>query len=541
VAAEGKSMVLRLAVLGIVAGALVPLSASAQESQKIVAVLEFRNEAGLSGYEIGTVTDLLRIAAREKLLEREFVVMTRENMVKLLPPGTDLSKCAQAECEVDIGRQIGADFVVAGEVGRFGSALQVKMKLYDTRSGDLLSGQIAEAKDTDGLKDAIKSKASVLFAKLMARAEAAGAEWVPEGGEKKVIVPFQSEPEGAVVLVDGKVICQKTPCSKGVAEGLHQVSMQLEGYSPRAGRIDVQKGAAVHFKLVRDAGWLTVQANAQDALVKVNGVEKGKAPISRLELPAGRYEISATATCHYDDVQKVVLEPGAEKTVALTLKPKIGAIDVVAEDEKGNEVEANVYVDDAKVGATPGMFKVSTCAQGLVVERGGQKFLQGLRVPEKTVVSVVAKLSRPVGVREKVSEQPPTRAAEADISEAKPKGSEEQSERVAPVSPAFSGAATDDKPKEEGDAPGKVAGHGFFWGGMALVGLGAIVRGVVAYEGRANDPEYVLFAAGGFSMLIGAGIWIAVFAGSPTPGKPSAFVVPTADGRGVTLGTGMEW
>ncbi|MBI5525733.1 MAG: PEGA domain-containing protein [Deltaproteobacteria bacterium] len=445
-------MLWRLVVLGIASAALVPLHALAQESQKIVAVLEFRNEAGLTAYESGTVTDLLRIAAREKLPEREYIVMTRENMVKLLPPGTDLSKCVQAECEVDIGRQIGADFVVAGEVGRFGSALQVKMKLYDTKSGDLLSGQIAEARDTDGLKDPIKSKASVLFAKLTARAEAAGAEWVPEGAEKKVIVPFESEPGGAVVLVDGKVVCQKTPCSKGVTEGLHQVSMQIEGYSPRTGRVDIQKGAAVLFKLVRDAGWLTVQANTQDVVVKVNGAEKGKAPVARLELPAGRYEVSGTAPCHYDETQKVVLEPGAEKTVTLAPKPKVGAIDVAAEDEKGNEIEADVFVDGKRVGTAPGLFKVSVCAKSLVVEHRGQRFIQDLRVPEKTVVNVSARLSQRAEAQPKAPEYFPAWAVAPNIPqrvEAQSKVPERQLEPVAPVPPPVSQAADDGQPKSE--------------------------------------------------------------------------------------------
>lgn len=142
------------------------LPCPAQESKKIVGVLEFQNQAGITAYEIGAVTDMLRIAARERLPEKGFVVMTRENLVKLLPPGQALERCGEGGCEVEVGRQIGADYIVAGEVGRFGSSLQVKMKLYNTRSGDLVAGQIAEAKDLDGLKEPIGTKAAALFAKL---------------------------------------------------------------------------------------------------------------------------------------------------------------------------------------------------------------------------------------------------------------------------------------------------------------------------------------------------------------------------------------
>ena len=158
---------MRLAPIVIVTVTICAATAApAEEPKKLVGVLEFANHAGISAYEIGTVTDMVRIAARERLPEKAFVVMTRENLLKLLPPGQSLERCGEGGCEVDVGRQIGADYIVAGEVGKFGSSLQVKMKLYDTRSGDLVAGQIAEAKDLDGLKEPIGTKAAALFSKL---------------------------------------------------------------------------------------------------------------------------------------------------------------------------------------------------------------------------------------------------------------------------------------------------------------------------------------------------------------------------------------
>ena len=43
--------------------------------------------------------------------------MTRESIEALLPSGTRLSDCAKAQCEVEVGRRIGADYIVTGEEG----------------------------------------------------------------------------------------------------------------------------------------------------------------------------------------------------------------------------------------------------------------------------------------------------------------------------------------------------------------------------------------------------------------------------------------
>ncbi|MBI5525741.1 MAG: hypothetical protein HY897_05360 [Deltaproteobacteria bacterium] len=162
-------MVRRLLFLTIASFAAMPIQVSADDSKKLVAVLEFRNEAGLTEYEIATLSDIVRKAAREQLPEDKWVIMTRENMVRLLPPGRSLEKCAEAECEVEVGRQVGADYVVAGEVGVFGTTLQVKMKLFDTKTADVISVEITGSRHIDSLAADIQKSAVAFFSKLVSR------------------------------------------------------------------------------------------------------------------------------------------------------------------------------------------------------------------------------------------------------------------------------------------------------------------------------------------------------------------------------------
>lgn len=108
--------------------------ADAQESRKRVAVLEFTNEAGLKEKEAEQLADDVRGAAL--LLPRDrYLVMTRESILVLLPPGRSFQECVGGQCEVEAGRLVGADLVVAGTVRRFAGDYIVTLKLFDTHAG----------------------------------------------------------------------------------------------------------------------------------------------------------------------------------------------------------------------------------------------------------------------------------------------------------------------------------------------------------------------------------------------------------------------
>ena len=144
-------------------------SRSLGASSKKVAVLEFRNEAGFTDFEMDSITDFVRGVAIKSLPSSGFMVMTRESLVELLPPGKDLTDCRGA-CEVEAGRNLGADYVVSGEVGRFGETLHAKMKLFDTATSALLSQEVAKAEAVGGLEGAIKAAAPALFRAIHAGA-----------------------------------------------------------------------------------------------------------------------------------------------------------------------------------------------------------------------------------------------------------------------------------------------------------------------------------------------------------------------------------
>ncbi len=225
------------------------------------------------------------------------------------------------------------------------------------------------------------------------------ADWSPESSEE-VIVSFFSQPEGAVVLVNANMVCKNTPCSKSVPKGRHLVSMQAERHEKKQERMNLAEGTKVDWKLTPNFGWLTVRSEPTGMKVLVNDRDAGKTPLERQEKAPGKYKVLVASECHYDSGEEVRVEKGQERKVEVALKEKQGAVKVKANDEKGNDIVADVYVDGKKVGRTPGTYKVSVCAKELVVKH--EKYRsekKELGVRERQVTELEFKLdSGPVTV-----------------------------------------------------------------------------------------------------------------------------------------------
>ena len=129
-----------------------------------IAVLELTQSARLTTQETAYLTDLLRGVA-VRLPRGAFSVITRENIMALLPPGTDLAACV-SECEVETGRNVGADYVVSGSIIPFGTELRLVVKLHATKDGALLASESASGKNVVKLEEPVSQAASRLFRAL---------------------------------------------------------------------------------------------------------------------------------------------------------------------------------------------------------------------------------------------------------------------------------------------------------------------------------------------------------------------------------------
>ena len=66
------------------------------------------------------LTNVLREQAVTELpADQNFVIMTRENIQQMLPPGKAIEDC-EGSCLVETGKNIAADFICQAQVGSFG-------------------------------------------------------------------------------------------------------------------------------------------------------------------------------------------------------------------------------------------------------------------------------------------------------------------------------------------------------------------------------------------------------------------------------------
>jgi len=113
------------------------------------------------------MTDELRRQAVMALPKGEYSVLTRDNIIALIPPDEKEAECLAQGCAVDIGRAIGAEYITQGTIGKFGNKLTISVELYETISGKLLSSIVFESSDIEGLLTAIRDQAKPLFQSIL--------------------------------------------------------------------------------------------------------------------------------------------------------------------------------------------------------------------------------------------------------------------------------------------------------------------------------------------------------------------------------------
>ena len=146
-----KSVVQFFLIIGLIMS-FNQIHAQNKPQQKRIAILELANRTKhqVSLDEINFLTNEMRQVAGY-LPSSEFLVMTKESIEVLIDPSKSLEDCV-GTCEVETGRLLGADWILTGEVIRFGKSLRVSIKLHETQSGQYLAGESLKGKEVEDLE-----------------------------------------------------------------------------------------------------------------------------------------------------------------------------------------------------------------------------------------------------------------------------------------------------------------------------------------------------------------------------------------------------
>jgi TolB-like protein len=165
------------------------LALTAYGRQERVAIINTLDDYdSISVAELAYLTDKLREAAVNILPSERFGVMTTESIVAFLGSMENTVKvCKESSCLADLGRQVSADYVAQGRLGRFSNNLTIKVELYSVNSGNLMGSFVGSSKDVDGLLALIDEKSHDLFKRML-------AEPKPIMVEKPEVAKIEPEP-----------------------------------------------------------------------------------------------------------------------------------------------------------------------------------------------------------------------------------------------------------------------------------------------------------------------------------------------------------
>lgn len=168
---------------------------------------------------------------------------------------------------------------------------------------------------------------------------------------EKGLLLVTTEPAGCDVSLDG-LSFGKTPrlITSLDAKDAHRLLLQKPGYQPRQievkfnGRLPLVK----HESLIVDSGTIEVTSDPAGAEVTVNGIVRGKTPLTVREVPKGRATVMLKKNGFADASRELSMVAGESQTLFIRLKGIPGTMSLTSVPDG-----ARFYVDDQPQGKAP--------------------------------------------------------------------------------------------------------------------------------------------------------------------------------------------
>jgi TolB-like protein len=161
---------------------------------KYVAVVETDVDASsgasdeLKSAEVREITAELRRQATENLPRDKYNVMTSETVQSM--GGAVLEECAEENCVIALGSQIGADYIVRGTISKFQTRFTLAIELYETENGTLVvSSEAVRSENLGELLDKAATASANMYKKF---AGVKGAERESKAETEVIAKEFKS-------------------------------------------------------------------------------------------------------------------------------------------------------------------------------------------------------------------------------------------------------------------------------------------------------------------------------------------------------------
>ena len=176
-------------------------------------------------------------------------------------------------------------------------------------------------------------------------------EFVETLVEERGILLLKTEPEGCDIQVDG-VSVGRTPrlITHLSTKDTYAVRLRKEGYQDQtiSVRFDGRRPLVREEKLVLDSGTIDISSEPAGAAVTVNGVEKGRTPLTVDKVPKGRAVVKFHLDGFADEVRELAVGAGSRQALPIVLAGLPGTMYV-----SSVPAGARVYVNGEPQGKAP--------------------------------------------------------------------------------------------------------------------------------------------------------------------------------------------
>lgn len=162
-------------------------------------------------------------------------------------------------------------------------------------------------------------------------------------------VKINSNPSNAQVYINNNYR-GNTALSLILPEGSYRVLVKMEGYKDYETTIIVEgnREKEYNFTLSPRYGDLRIESNPSGAYIYIDGVLKGKTPVTIKNLLAKTYEIKLVYSGYQERTERVEVKENRETRISLSLLPLTGSLNI-----NSNPQGVQVYLNGIYRGITP--------------------------------------------------------------------------------------------------------------------------------------------------------------------------------------------
>jgi len=162
-------------------------------------------------------------------------------------------------------------------------------------------------------------------------------------------VTFATLPVGATIFIDDEAVAQ-TPATVGIMAGMHDVTLQKEGFKPWRRSLTTVAGSTnelTNIRLDEADGLLIMTTRPPGAAVSIDGRYRGKTPIDVDLAPGASYAVIVTKPGFASVSRTIRVGSRQSQSLHLDLEARTGVVQI-----SSTPGDAELFVDGRSVGRT---------------------------------------------------------------------------------------------------------------------------------------------------------------------------------------------